>query len=64
MYELEIAPPIFFSAPPMPVGLRVNCTAEASAKNSRCLLTADLIMLPKNVPVYPMTVSNTPNSAI
>ena len=44
------SPPIFFSAPPMPSGLRVNCTAQASARYSRCRETAALIRSPKNDP--------------
>ena len=53
-------PPIFLSAPAIPEGCRVNCTAEASARNSRCRLTAALIRLPKNVPAKPMTASPAP----
>ena len=34
-FEPEWSPPIFMSAPAMPSGLRVNCTAEASARYSR-----------------------------
>src|SRR6266487_129946 len=33
--EPEVSPPIFLSAPANPDGLRVNCTAEASARTSR-----------------------------
>jgi hypothetical protein len=43
-------PPIFFNALAMPFGLRVNCTDAASARNSRCRLTAALIRLPQYVP--------------
>ena len=45
------SPPIFFSAPAMPSGSRVNCTAEASARNSRCRETALLINCPKKTPM-------------
>src|ERR1700730_10728566 len=38
--EPSVAPPIFLRAPASPEGLRVNCTADASARNSRCRLTA------------------------
>ncbi len=44
------SPPIFLSAPAIPAGLRVNWTAEASARNSRSRETAALIRLPMNVP--------------
>jgi len=37
----------------MPSGLRVNCTAEASAKYSRCLEIDALISLEKNSPMPP-----------
>ncbi len=43
--EPSARPPIFFSAPAIPPGLRVNWTDEASARNSRCRLTAPLISL-------------------
>ena len=42
---------IFLSAPAMPCGLRVNCTAEASARNSRFRETADLIRRVNNTPM-------------
>ena len=48
-------PPIFLSAPPIPSGLRVNCTAEASARNSRCREMAALISRPKKTPAQPIT---------
>ncbi len=38
------------SAPAMPSGLRVNCTEEASARNSRWRDTAALISRPKKRP--------------
>ena len=49
---VEPAPraPIFFKAPAMAPGLRVNCTEAASARYSRWRLTAALIRLPKKVP--------------
>ena len=53
-------PPIFFNAPAMPSGLRVNCTADASARNSRCRLTEALMRLPKKVPRKPMIISPNP----
>ena len=54
--------PIFCKAPPMPSGLRVNCTAEASAKNSRWRLTPARIQLPKKVPIKPTIISAMPIS--
>jgi hypothetical protein len=39
----------------MPFGLRVNCTADASARYSRCRETAAWISRPKNTPTYPIT---------
>jgi len=45
-----VSPPILRSAPPMPSGLRVNCTLLASARYSRCRDTAALISRPKNTP--------------
>ena len=53
--EPAASAPIFLSAPAMPSGLRVNCTAEASARNSRCRETAALIRFAKNTPTYPIT---------
>ena len=44
-------PPIFFNAPAIPEGLRVNCTAEASARYSRCRDTALWMILPRNTPI-------------
>ena len=44
-------PPIFCSAPERPAGLRVNCTDEASARNSRWRLTAAWIKRPKKTPM-------------
>ena len=41
---------IWSSAPAIPSGLRVNCTPEASARNSRCRDTAALITRAKNRP--------------
>ncbi len=49
-FEPKTAAPIRLSAPPMPSGLRVNCTAEASARYSRCRDAAALMRLPKNKP--------------
>ncbi len=37
-------------------GSRVNCTAEASARYSRCRDTAALIQRPKNRPIYPTAI--------
>ncbi len=48
--EPAASPPIFFSAPPMPAGLRVNWTEEASARYSRWRETAALMSRPKNTP--------------
>jgi len=45
--RLPAAPAIFSSAPAMPSGLRVYCTALASARYSRCRLTAAWIRRPK-----------------
>ncbi len=45
------SPPILRSAPPMPSGLRVNCTALASARYSRLRDTPALIRRPKNTPM-------------
>ncbi len=50
MFEPSASPPIFFNAPVIPPGFRVNWTEEASARNSRCRLTAALMRLPKNTP--------------
>ncbi len=49
--EPSAYPPIFFSAPAIPSGFLVNCTADASARNSRCRETALLISLPKKTPM-------------
>ena len=46
-----------------PSGLRVNCTAEASARNSRCRETAALMRLPKNMPTKPSTMNTRPMSS-
>jgi len=48
------------SAPAMPSGLRVYCTAEASARNSLCRLTAALIRLPMKLPMKPITIMLSP----
>ena len=53
-------PPIFFSAPAIPSGFRVNWTAEASARNSLCRLTALLMSRPKKTPMYPIAYRATP----
>jgi len=45
------AAPIWSSAPAMPSGLRVYCTLEASARNSRWRDTADLIRRAKKRPM-------------
>ena len=47
----------------MPSGLRVNCTAEASARNSRCRETAALIMLPISEPIAPRMMIARPTSS-
>ena len=62
--EVSGRPPIFFSAPAIPSGSRVNCTAEASARYSRCLDTALLINLPKKSPIEPITIRPTPTARI
>jgi hypothetical protein len=49
-------PPMARSAPAIPAGLRVNCTAEASARNSRWRQTAAWIRLPKKTPAKPTTI--------
>ena len=46
-------PPIFFSALARPIGLRVNWTAAASARDSRWRATALLINRPKKAPALP-----------
>ena len=55
IFDVSGRPPIFFNAPPMPSGSRVYCTAEASARYSRCRETPALISLPKNSPIDPTT---------
>ena len=61
-FEPNTAAPIRFSAPAMPSGLRVNCTAEASARYSRCRETAALMRLPNNRPKKPTTMNARPIS--
>jgi hypothetical protein len=61
--EPNTAAPIRFSAPAMPDGLRVNCTAEASARNSRCREMAALIMLPISEPTAPRMITARPISS-
>ena len=46
----------------MPSGLRVNCTADASAKYSRCLDIAALIISAANIPNKPTVKNNTPDN--
>ena len=46
----------------MPSGLRVNCTALASARYSRCRDTAAWISRPKNAPTRPSTNRPRPSS--
>jgi len=48
----------------MPAGLRVNCTADASARYSRWRDTALLISFAKNTPTYPTAMTITPNSTM
>src|SRR5215468_5571357 len=55
MREPSASPPIFLSAPPTLSGLRVNWTALASARYSRCRDTAAMISRPKNAPTRPST---------
>src|SRR5262249_4442573 len=43
-----------------PVGSRVICTAEASARNSLCRLTAEVISKANNEPIWPMGQVTTP----
>ena len=45
-----------------PAGLRVNCTAEASARYSRCRDTIAFNKLPKNAPTPPTTTRASPGS--
>ena len=45
----------------MPSGLRVNWTALASARYSRCRDTAAMISRPKNAPTKPSTNTPTPS---
>ena len=44
----------------MPSLCRVNCTADASARNSLCLETAALIMRAKNIPIAPRIARPSP----
>ena len=62
MREPSASPPIFLSAPPMLSGLRVNWTALASARYSRCRDTAAMISRPKNAPTRPSTNTPRPTS--
>src|SRR5437764_3695520 len=62
MRDPSASPPIFLSAPPMPSELRVNWTALASARYSRCRETAAMISRPKNAPTRPSTNTPTPSS--
>src|SRR5215831_5663432 len=62
MRDPSASPPIFLSAPPMPSGLRVNWTALASARYSRCRDTAAMISRPKNAPTRPSTNTPKPSS--
>ena len=52
------------SAPASAAGSRVYCAALASARNSRCRLTAACRMRPKKAPSPPTTSNSTPNSAM
>ena len=52
--------PIFASARARPPGLRVNCTAAASARNSRWRETASRMSRPKKAPIDPATRSESP----
>ena len=52
--------PIFFSAPAKPSGLRVNCTADESARYSRCRDTALLMRLPMRMPKPPAAMMPSP----
>ena len=51
---------IFPSARARPPGFRVNCTAAASARNSRCRDTASRMSRPKKAPIDPATRSESP----
>src|SRR5262249_46491772 len=62
MRDPSASPPIFLSAPPMPSVLRVNWTALASARYSRCRDTAAMISRPKNAPTRPSTNTPRPSS--
>ncbi len=55
-------PPIFFSAPARPSVWRVYCTAEASARYSRCRDTAALISRPASTPIQPAMRAASPTS--
>ena len=44
------------------MGLRVNWTEEASARNSRCRLTAARINWPNNDPTQPTMIRTKPNN--
>ncbi len=48
--EPSLRPPIFFSAPAMPRVWRVYCTAEASARYSRCRETDAWMSRPASTP--------------
>src|SRR2546425_8728848 len=54
----------FFKAFASPSGERVNWTAAASARNSRCRKTAPLIMRPKNAPFQPTKARRKPTARI
>ncbi len=62
MSDFFFSPPITRNAPAMPSGFLVYCTADASARNSRCRETADWINRPKNVPMKPTAIMASPTS--
>ena len=62
-FEPASNPPIFFSAPASPLVWRVNWTADASARNSRCREMAALMRRPKNTPTQPIARSANPRTA-
>ena len=53
---------MIFSAPASPSGLRVNCTAAASARNSRWRDTARLMRSASTMPMSPVMNSRNPSS--
>ncbi len=64
MFPWPGKPPIFLSAPAIPPGSRVNCTAEASARYSRCREMAACSILAKSTPTDPTNQTARPATTI